>query len=147
MEEENENESNLNDSNVPFSVLMQQACELKTKQNEIFRRKFNSLTSWLQHSMFSDENIINKRKEDFKGLNKIYCFYLFVYCCCCFSFFFVLFDCFFKFVLYSFLSSSFSISFPPSLLLSFHPFLILYSFNHSLTHLLHPSFLVYFLNY
>lgn len=145
MEEENENESNLNDSNVPFSVLMQQACELKTKQNEIFRRKFNSLTSWLQHSMFSDENIINKRKEDFKGLNKIYCFYLFVYCLLLLFFLSLL-----QFVLYSFLSSSFSISFPPSLLLSFHPlfpFLILYSFNHSLTHLLHPSFLVYFLNY
>lgn len=66
-DENDENESKYEDFNVPFSVLMQQACTLKTKQNEIFRRKFDLWPSWLQHTMFADEIILETRTLPFKG--------------------------------------------------------------------------------
>lgn len=57
------------DSNVPFNVLMQQACAIKSKQNEVFRRKFDSWPSWIQHSMFASEEVIHIRTNGtFQGI-------------------------------------------------------------------------------
>jgi hypothetical protein len=53
--------------NVPFSVLMQQACTIKSKQNEIFRRRYDSWPSWLQHTMFATEEIISLRSAPYLG--------------------------------------------------------------------------------
>jgi hypothetical protein len=53
--------------NVPFSVLMQQACTIKSKQNEIFRRRYDSWPSWLQHTMFATEEICSLRTAPYLG--------------------------------------------------------------------------------
>lgn len=52
---------------VPFSVLMQQACTIKSKQNEVFRRKYDTWPSWLQHTMFSSDEVIHSRSLPFPG--------------------------------------------------------------------------------
>jgi hypothetical protein len=57
-------------SDVPFSVLMQQACTIKSKQNEIFRRRYDSWPVWYQHTMFSKEDIIKARESSFRGRSK-----------------------------------------------------------------------------
>jgi hypothetical protein len=53
---------------VPFSILMQQACAIKSKQNEIFRRKFDASPTWLQHTMFAEnEEITQIRRSSYQG--------------------------------------------------------------------------------
>lgn len=58
--------------NVPFSVLMQQACTIKSKQNEIFRRRYDSWPSWLQHTMFATDEIISLRSTPYPGNNNLF---------------------------------------------------------------------------
>lgn len=51
--------------NTPFNVLMQQAGKLKSKQGEVFRRKYDSFPLWYQHSMFSNEGVNRARSKKF----------------------------------------------------------------------------------
>eukprot|EP00602_Paraphysomonas_sp_CaronLab_P005723 CAMPEP_0185030514 /NCGR_PEP_ID=MMETSP1103-20130426/17517_1 /TAXON_ID=36769 /ORGANISM="Paraphysomonas bandaiensis, Strain Caron Lab Isolate" /LENGTH=499 /DNA_ID=CAMNT_0027565687 /DNA_START=1 /DNA_END=1497 /DNA_ORIENTATION=+ len=52
-------------SDVPFSVLMQQAANIKTKQNEVFRHRYDSWPKWYQHSMFAKEDVAAVRSRCF----------------------------------------------------------------------------------
>jgi hypothetical protein len=61
--EEEEETPSSEGANLPFSVLMQQACTIKSKQNEIFRRKFDSWPTWLQHTMFAENEEIRQLRE------------------------------------------------------------------------------------
>ena len=55
------------DSDVPFQVLMQRAASMKSKQGEVFRRKYDSWPAWYQHSMFAKDDIIEARTFSFTG--------------------------------------------------------------------------------
>jgi hypothetical protein len=66
--EDDEKESFENSSGAPFSVLMQQAATLKQKQQETFRRKYDSWPSWYQHTMFSSPDIILVRNGSFEDM-------------------------------------------------------------------------------
>ena len=64
LEEEPEYEDS---SDVPFNVMMQRAAAMRSKQGEIFRRRYDSWPPWYQHSMFAKDDIIKGRMLDFPG--------------------------------------------------------------------------------
>ena len=50
----------------PFNVLMQQAGKMKSKQGEVFRKKYDSYPLWYQHSMFSNEEVLEARTLEYE---------------------------------------------------------------------------------
>jgi hypothetical protein len=62
-----DDDADFGDSGVPFQVMMQRAATLRSKQGEVFRRRYDSWPLWYQHSMFSKEDVIEARKFTYKG--------------------------------------------------------------------------------
>eukprot|EP01038_Epipyxis_sp_PR26KG_P010231 gene10231-13763_t len=52
----------MSELDTPFQVLFQRAATLKTASQAVFRKKYNSYPPWYQHSLFSQQDIINARK-------------------------------------------------------------------------------------